>query len=295
MAIINKTGVTDGGTIQAEHVTRVIDALSGVSTDTLILSGSMTGSLKGILTGTASVATTAATASKLTVAVADTTAATFYPLFVDISSGGTAQGNTDVNFTYNPQTNTLGPSGTAAFTFQGTASLATTASFAVSSSRAISSSFATTASYALNAGSGTGGSEYMTIRLSHAKETGLTGGTTTYFGPGALVPSSTITRRGAFLPFDCILVSASFYSECEVLSASGKTVTNRIYYDTMGSPSTLTVGPGLPLDTFMSGSAVAVGSSTLSKGKYVNASLIPNADDGSVEYIITVDLLIKKV
>jgi hypothetical protein len=59
MAIINKTGITNGGTIQAEHVTRVIDALSGVSTDTLILSGSMTGSLIGSLTGTASFATTA--------------------------------------------------------------------------------------------------------------------------------------------------------------------------------------------------------------------------------------------
>lgn len=62
MAIINKTGITNGGTIQAEHVTRVIDALSGVSTDTLILSGSMTGSLIGSLTGTASFATTASRA-----------------------------------------------------------------------------------------------------------------------------------------------------------------------------------------------------------------------------------------
>ena len=42
MAIINKTGITNGGTIQAEHITRVIDALSGVSTDSLILTGSMT-------------------------------------------------------------------------------------------------------------------------------------------------------------------------------------------------------------------------------------------------------------
>jgi hypothetical protein len=62
MAIINKTGITNGGTIQAEHITRVIDALSGVSTDTLILSGSMTGSLIGALTGTASFATSASRA-----------------------------------------------------------------------------------------------------------------------------------------------------------------------------------------------------------------------------------------
>jgi hypothetical protein len=58
MAIINKTGITNGGTIQAEHVTRTIDALSGVSTDSIIASGSFTGSL----TGTASFATSASRA-----------------------------------------------------------------------------------------------------------------------------------------------------------------------------------------------------------------------------------------
>ena len=55
MAIINKTGITNGGTIQAEHITRAIDALSGVGTDSIIASGSFTGAL----TGTASFATTA--------------------------------------------------------------------------------------------------------------------------------------------------------------------------------------------------------------------------------------------
>ena len=47
MAIINKTGITTGGTIQAEHVTRTIDALSGVSTDTIVATGSFSGSFKG--------------------------------------------------------------------------------------------------------------------------------------------------------------------------------------------------------------------------------------------------------
>jgi hypothetical protein len=47
MAIINKTGITNGGTIQAEHVTRIIDALSGGSTDTIVATGSFTGSYKG--------------------------------------------------------------------------------------------------------------------------------------------------------------------------------------------------------------------------------------------------------
>jgi hypothetical protein len=52
MAILNKTGITNGGTIQAEHVTRTIDALSGGSTDTIIASGSFTGSLTGTVTAT---------------------------------------------------------------------------------------------------------------------------------------------------------------------------------------------------------------------------------------------------
>jgi hypothetical protein len=63
MAVINKTGITNGTTIQAEHVTRTIDALSGVSTDTILATGSFTGSLVGALTGTASFATQALSAS----------------------------------------------------------------------------------------------------------------------------------------------------------------------------------------------------------------------------------------
>jgi hypothetical protein len=58
MAVINKTGITNGGTIQAEHITRAIDALSGVSTDTIVATGSFSGSLVGIATS-ASFATTA--------------------------------------------------------------------------------------------------------------------------------------------------------------------------------------------------------------------------------------------
>jgi hypothetical protein len=59
MAILNKTGITNGGTIQSEHVTRTIDALTGVSTDTIVATGSFTGSHIGTLTGNASTATTA--------------------------------------------------------------------------------------------------------------------------------------------------------------------------------------------------------------------------------------------
>ena len=54
MAIINKTGITNGGTIEAEHITRIIDALSSGSSEI-----AATGSLTGSLLGTASFATTA--------------------------------------------------------------------------------------------------------------------------------------------------------------------------------------------------------------------------------------------
>jgi hypothetical protein len=47
MAIINKTGIIDAGLIQAEHVTRIIDALSGIGTDTIITTGSFSGSFVG--------------------------------------------------------------------------------------------------------------------------------------------------------------------------------------------------------------------------------------------------------
>ena len=62
MAILNKTGITNGSTIQSEHVTRTIDALTGVSTDTIVATGSFTGSFTGPLTGTASFATSASRA-----------------------------------------------------------------------------------------------------------------------------------------------------------------------------------------------------------------------------------------
>lgn len=64
MAIINKTGITNGATIQAEHITRAIDALSGVSTDTIVATGSFSGSLVGTATS-ASFATTASLAQRI--------------------------------------------------------------------------------------------------------------------------------------------------------------------------------------------------------------------------------------
>jgi hypothetical protein len=213
MAIINSSGITNGGTIQAEHITRVIDALSGASTDSLVITGSMTGSLTGLLTGTAS--------------------------------------------------------------------------FATSASRAVTSSFANTAAFALNA------NEYMTIRLSHAKQTGTVDSTTSYFGPASHTVANAINKAGAILPFNCTVISASFYTSTDIQGVSA--ITYKLYYDVQGSPTLLANGPTLSLGDLFDGETIAIGSPTLTAGTFVNAEMTENDTDNSVEFTSAVDLLIKKV
>jgi hypothetical protein len=130
MAVINKTGITNGTTIQAEHVTRAIDALSGGSTDSVVA----TGSFNGTLTGNATTATTATNATNVAVTNTSTGTGPYYITFVESATGNVGQRVDATGLTYNATTDTI----------------TATASFAVSSSGAISSSFATTASFALN-------------------------------------------------------------------------------------------------------------------------------------------------
>ena len=47
MAIISKSGIGTGNTIQAEHITRIIDALNGTGSADVIATGSFTGSFNG--------------------------------------------------------------------------------------------------------------------------------------------------------------------------------------------------------------------------------------------------------
>lgn len=59
MGTISRSGISGGGTIQATHITNIIDALDGTSTTTTVIAtGSFSGSLVGIATS-ASYATTA--------------------------------------------------------------------------------------------------------------------------------------------------------------------------------------------------------------------------------------------
>ena len=171
MAIINKTGITDGGTIQAVHVTRAIDALSGGSTDTIIASGSFSGSLTGTLNGSASFATSASA-----IAITNTTSGTgpYYVTFVDgITGVRTLRADSATNaLAFNATTNTL----------------TTTSSYAV------------TASYALNGGGGAG--ESTTLAFFHAEVTNTTSGSVTYIAGFASAPISSANRIGIVVPYN---------------------------------------------------------------------------------------------
>jgi len=109
MAILNKTGITDGTTIQAEHITRTIDALTGVSTDTIAATGSFTGSFAG------------------NVSITDTTTGTgpYYIAFTSAATGNQQLRVDSTGLLFNATTNIIAA----------TASVATTASYAVSSEK----------------------------------------------------------------------------------------------------------------------------------------------------------------
>jgi hypothetical protein len=73
MARISKSGITNGGTIDASHITRIIEALDGTGSADIVATGSFTGSfvgngsgITGIVSSTATSASYAATASFLT-------------------------------------------------------------------------------------------------------------------------------------------------------------------------------------------------------------------------------------
>lgn len=56
MATISKSGISNGSTIESEHITRIIDALDGTGSAEIIATGSFSGSFTGTLAGTASYA-----------------------------------------------------------------------------------------------------------------------------------------------------------------------------------------------------------------------------------------------
>ena len=183
MAIINKTGITNGGTIQASHVTRAIDALSGGSTDTVIASGSFSGSLVGGPVNVSTVTATSTIQSSGAIIGSNLTIDTGNSYVISVTADSMSFNSANEDF--NTEIKHYGGAASTIFSANGistnnrivatsfTGSLQGTASFAVSSSRAISSSFATTASFALNAGGGSGGGIFALTGSTYATTNNL--------------------------------------------------------------------------------------------------------------------------
>jgi len=114
MAVISRTGISNGSTLDASHITNIIDALDGTSTTThIIASGSFTGSFGGSFNGTATsassaiAAVTAATASNITVTNTATGTGPYYVVFADGTTGHRAARVDSGSLTFNATTNTL--------------------------------------------------------------------------------------------------------------------------------------------------------------------------------------------
>jgi hypothetical protein len=159
-----------------------------------------------------------------------------------------------------------------------------TASFATSASRAVSSSFAATASYAI--GSGT---EYMTLRLTAARKNT----TTTTFWVGANGSTDVVDRTGVIIPFNCIIVSASVYSNVQTLAALDVLIAPTLYRNTTQSPTATVAFDPIDLkNNYISGQSLPV-NVTSSAGRWINLEVIEDATE-NCSYIITCDVLIKK-
>ena len=167
MALIDKTSIGTGNTIQAEHITRIIDALNESGSYEIIATGSFTGSFKGNGSGLTGVTvTTAQTASyvlgsKVSGAVALATTASYavsasYEINYETSS---SYADTSISASHSVIADTasyINVSNIAGEIIATTASYVTTAqtaSYVTASnvigtvSNAVSSSYALTASY----------------------------------------------------------------------------------------------------------------------------------------------------
>ena len=197
MAIINKTGITNGGTIESEHITRIIDALSSGSSE-IAATGSFTGSFKGPLTGTATSATTAA---QVTLEGPSIDPSDRYIVYTPTLSGNATLDNVNT-LRFNPITNVLSVTG----------------SINLSGPLTGTASFATTASYALNAiGAGT---EYHTLTFFHTPVTNTVDTNETFIGGFPTAPASSSNAIGLVCPFNCTIIRAAATSYVTALRSA---------------------------------------------------------------------------
>ena len=153
MATISRTGIAGGSTISPTHITNIIDALDGTSaTTTVVASGSFSGSL----TGHATTATTATTASYVLQAVSSSFATT---ASYALNAGG----------------------GGSSFPFTGSAiisgSLRVTGSLNVSAgitASGITATIVSTPQFAINSTTGSAGANLL-LNLGDIAKTGGTG------------------------------------------------------------------------------------------------------------------------
>ena len=167
MALIPKTNITTGNTIQASDITNIVEALDGTpGSYTVITTGSFTGSFTGALAGSSSYALTASYALN--------------------GGGGATTGGADEDVQYNSGGVF---SGSSRFSFNGTkVSITNGGTLNATGSLQGSSSYALTASYALNAGGGVGfpftGSAIISSSLAVTGSMKISG-SLTFTGPEA--------------------------------------------------------------------------------------------------------------
>jgi len=259
MAVIN-TGITNGGTIQAEHITRAIDALSGVGTDTIIATGSFSGTLAGSAT------------SASAVAITDTQSGggPFYITFVD-STSGTRVIRAD--------------SGTNALSFNANTNLLTTTASRANS--ALSSSYALTASYALNGGGGAQ-KDTTTLTFFHAEVTNTTSGSVLYIGGFPVAPITNVGRIGLVVPF------TGNVSSTWVTAFASDPDTTTIDLDLMKN-STLVdkIATALDLSAFVSSDFNSNVEYPVAEGDILNIRIVQNTTSTAV-WNVNVGIVIKR-
>jgi len=175
MALLSKSGIGTGNTIQSSHITNIYDALNGSGSYEIVATGSFSGSFAGSITSasfasTASFVTTAQTASYVlsSVSASRSTSSSFATLAATATtasyiitaqtasyvlnsvSASFASTATTASYIVTAQTASYVLNSVSA-SFATSASRSTSASFSTSSSVSVSSSFAVTASHLLNA------------------------------------------------------------------------------------------------------------------------------------------------
>ena len=252
MATISKTGIQDGLTSKAEHITRIIDALDGTATTQVVATGSFTGSFQGDGSGLTNIPTPNAVVTASNATNDDT---------IEFLKGGGGTFSITVN---NIET-------------------AQTASYVLN---AVSSSYATTASYVVG-----GVSEYMTLRLNTNEKLNDTAGSGVIYVGSAGV-STNPTRTGLMIPYDCMIVSASFYVNAPEPANSTSTLNFRLYKNVDTSPEAIAATGPVDLQQNYDGASTAVGAK-VDANTWINFRIYQN-NDSTCKYFVTCDVLIKK-